>query len=391
MNLYCKTCYSLCLFLIGVFIFWGCNSDNLSKINDEISTISQKYVTDRRTDISQIGAFEGLGDTIILRGETTVPELKTAIIKTLGEQGNKIKDSILIIPDTIANKRYLGLVNLSVTNLRKEPDHSSELVSQAIMGTPVMILKNDGSWALIRTPDRYISWTERSSLRLVTTGEMQEWKSSDRIVYEKNIGWIYSNIAETGIVSDLVSGCILARIGESGAYSRVVTPDGREGFVESSAIIPFDQFRQKNTEAGEDIINRASLLTGVPYLWGGSSSKGVDCSGFVQTVYFMNGLILARDASQQAQYGDQVDISQDFSALQSGDLLFFGSPQRISHVAIYRGDGEYIHSSGRVMVNSLDSTRSNYSSYRRGSFVKAMRIIKSADPGIVPVNEHPWY
>ena len=214
-------------------------------------------------------------------------------------------------------------MNLSVTNLRKEPDHSSELVSQAIMGTPVMVLKNDGSWALIRTPDRYISWTERLSLRLVTTEEMQEWKRSDRIVYEKNSGWMYSNIAETGIVSDLVSGCILARIGGSGAYSRVVTPDGREGFVESSAIVPFDQFRQKKAEAGEDIINRASLLTGVPYLWGGSSSKGVDCSGFVQTVYFMNGLILARDASQQALYGDQVDISQNFSALQCrGSFIF---------------------------------------------------------------------
>ncbi len=371
--------------------FSGCKVNEADKINNQISEISRTYVPDNRTDICNINATFLKGDTVLLTGETTVTEAKSAIIKSLDDYGKFLIDSISILPDTSVNPRYMGLSTLSVINLRKEPDHSSELVSQALMGTPVMILKKDHSWLLVRTPDRYISWTEQSSVRPVSLGEMSVWKNSDRIVFEKNSGWVFTNIAETGVVSDLVSGCIMARTGDARTYARVMLPDGREGFVVKSSIFPFDQFLNRDSVSGEKIINQASSLMGVPYLWGGSSAKGVDCSGLVQTVFFMNGLVMSRDASQQALYGDSIDISRDFSSLKSGDLLFFGRPDRISHVAIYKGGGEYIHASGRVMVNSLDSTESNYSSYRKNSLVKALRILNSPDPGIVPVIKHPWY
>lgn len=385
-----KNAFRLLLLSVIISLFQSC-SGKLGKVNEEISVLANAFVPDGRTDIFNVEARKGNGDTIILAGETTVPEAKLSLLKSLGEKGIVLKDSILLLPDTVRNNRYRGIVTLSVINLRKKPDHASELVSQAIMGTPVMILKSDGSWIQVRTPDNYISWTERSSVRAVNGKEMLEWNNSDRVVFTANSGWIYSNIAETGITGDLVAGCVLARSGQSGDYARVVLPDGREGFVKSSTIIPFEQFRNKEAASGEDIITMASSLTGVPYLWGGSSTKGVDCSGFVQTVFFMNGLIMARDASQQARYGDSLNISGDFSKLQPGDLLFFGSPERITHVAIYKGDGEYIHSSGRVMVNSLDSTKSNFSSYRKSSFVKAMRVLHSADPAIIPLSKHPWY
>lgn len=379
------------LFLILVICcFTGCK-DRVTEMNATITSVITTYIPDKRTDIGNIEAYKFNKDTVVLKGETTLEKLRSEIINTLDNQDYFLVDSIVVLPDTSVNKRYLGLATLSVINLRKEPDHSSELVSQAIMGTPVMLLKEEGSWYLVRTPDKYISWTERSSVRAVTAGEMKEWRNAERVIFEKNSGWLFSNIAETGIVSDLVNGCILARTGEAGSYDRVMLPDGREGFVLKSSVTLLDQFLKVYPAAGEEIISRASTLIGIPYLWGGSSSKGADCSGLVQNVYFMNGLIVPRDASQQALYGDSVDISDGFSALQPGDLLFFGSPKRISHVAIYKGDNEYIHSSGRVMVNSLDSTRNNYSSYRKNSLVKAMRILNSADPGIVPVNEHPWY
>jgi len=382
---------SIFLILLAANFISGCTGEKANKINEEIGKISRAYVPDDRTDIYKISGTILKGDTILLKGETTIAEAKSAVIKTLSDQGNNLIDSISILPDTNVSTKYLGLVTLSVINLRKEPDHGSELVSQALMGTPVSILKRYNSWLLIRTPDRYISWTEQSSVRPVSRDEMSEWKNSDRIVFEKNSGWVYSNIAETGVVSDLVSGSIMARTGDAGSYSRVMLPDGREGFVIKSSIVPFDMFFSGDFISGEDIIGQASSLIGIPYLWGGSSAKGVDCSGLVQTIFFMNGLIMSRDASQQAQYGDSIDISGDFGKLRPGDLLFFGKPHKIIHVAIYKGNGEYIHSSGRVMVNSLDSTKSNYSSYRRNSLVKALRILNSPDPGIVRVREHPWY
>jgi cell wall-associated NlpC family hydrolase len=110
----------------------------------------------------------------------------------------------------------------------------------------------------------------------------------------------------------------------------------------------------------------------------------------------MNGLILQRDASLQALHGSVIDISNGYSRLKKGDLLFFGSKvnenQHITHVAIYLGNMEYINSSGRVMINSFDSTQTNYNRKRKNSLLAAKRIIGvKNDPGIVPVFKHPWY
>ena len=145
----------------------------------------------------------------------------------------------------------------------------------------------------------------------------------------------------------------------------------------------------------ESISNTAMTFMGLPYLWGGSSSKGVDCSGLVQSVFFRNGLILQRDASLQAQHGVSVDYSGDYGNLKRGDLLFFGSSENkvphVTHVGIYIGNEEYINSSGMVKINSLDSTKVNYRSYMN-TLLSVKRIIGADDDlGIVAISRHPWY
>lgn len=111
--------------------------------------------------------------------------------------------------------------------------------------------------------------------------------------------------------------------------------------------------------------------------------KGVDCSGFTKTVFMMNGLILPRDASQQVFPGDEIDIRNGFQNLQPGDLLFFGSKaadtmkEHVTHVAIYIGDNEFIHSSGRVRVNSLDSSKENFAPGRLRTLLRAKRFINA--------------
>jgi cell wall-associated NlpC family hydrolase len=131
-------------------------------------------------------------------------------------------------------------------------------------------------------------------------------------------------------------------------------------------------------------------MMGSPYLWGGASSKATDCSGFVKLVYYAQGIILARDASQQARYGDPVDFT-NMDKLQPGDLLFFGSSaQRISHEGIYLGKGDFIHSSGRVHISSIDPRDPKYNVNRNN--VAARRILNSMNTeGIVRVKDHPWY
>lgn len=388
-------CYVL---VAGILVsFFGCSTPAIKNRQSEVDSIIDRLVPDQRVDICRITAKAGKKGDLVLSGETTNPIAKQELIKTLNNQSIQLIDSILILPDTLKNEKYSGLVSISVTNLRKKPDHRSEMVSQAILGTPVSILKSENSWILIQTPDRYIAWTEESSVKMMNRSEISSWKNSDRVIFLENYGWIYnSESLNSGVVGDLVSGCILEKTGESKDFVSIVLPDGRKGFVQRKSVSEFSNFRNQNKPKEEMIIRMAESLLGIPYLWGGTSAKGVDCSGFVRTVYFMNGMILMRDASQQALHGTDVDISEGFDNLRKGDLLFFGSKinakSRVTHVAIYKGDNEYINSSGRVMINSLDSTSASFSRSRLKSLLSARRIIGvSDDPGIVSLSKHLWY
>ena len=134
--------------------------------------------------------------------------------------------------------------------------------------------------------------------------------------------------------------------------------------------------------------------------------KGVDCSGFTKMAVYLHGLILPRDASQQAAVGDSIDITENgvvsieksVKNLVHGDLLFFGRARqsgtapRISHTALYLGKGEFIHSAGRVRINSLLSDAPNFDSVRARTLLSARRVLTAVStPGITRVEHHPLY
>lgn len=384
--------------IIGILLLIpGCQKTNISKLQSEADAISFRFVPDHRVGICSVKLSEGEKGVIIVSGETTNQIAKNLIIKTLHKYDKRLVDSIVLLPDTVKNNKYMGLVTLSVINLRREPYHASELVSQSILGTPVMILKRKDSWLLIKTPDNYIAWTEESSVKEVDRSEMSNWKKSERVIYLENTGWLYDSPSKKpGVVGDLVGGSIIEKTGETPEYLKLALPDGRQGFVEKQKVMDFGIWKKNISCSDESVCNIAMTFMGLPYLWGGTSAKGVDCSGFVQSVFFRNGLILQRDASLQALHGINIDLNDGFDLLEKGDLLFFGSKKNgtnhVTHVAIYTGNKEYINSSGRVMINSLDSTRSDYSSYKFKSLLSARRIIGvMGDAGIIRVNNHSWY
>lgn len=293
-------------------------------------------------------------------------------------------------------EQSFGLVTVSVCNMRPLPAHNTELISQALMGTPVMILKRQPGWYYIQTPESYEGWVDSQAISSLEMPEFEEWKSSDRIIYLRKCGDIYADTMSMNIISDIVAGSVINIIEEGNSYYHISLPDGRKGYINKNDAPGFDEWLSETKPAEENLRQCARMFTGIPYLWGGTSSKAFDCSGFVKTVYYLNGVILARDASQQFMYGKKISKEAYPDSLRVGDLMFFGYEKdgnpRPTHVGMYIGDTEFIHASGMVKVNSLDSTRGNFSLSRRDAFLGVRRII-GAEPaeGLQLVANNPWY
>jgi gamma-D-glutamyl-L-lysine dipeptidyl-peptidase len=283
-----------------------------------------------------------------------------------------------------------ALASLSVSNMRAIPDHVSELVSQVMMGTPLEVLDFREKFFQVETPEGYQGWLDEKGLELYFEEEMKFWKKSDRFFYNQISGNVYESPGYQGdIVSDLVLGDLFVAEMSGNGFLKIKLPDGRSGYVSQAECITFTEWSSMKPKV-EAILSFAKRMMGFPYLWGGASSKAVDCSGFTKLMYYTQGIILSRDASQQARYGEPVDISNPDN-LEQGDLLFFGSSaQRISHVGIHLGKGDFIHSSGRVYISSIVPGDPKHDVNR--IFQAARRIVTSLDTeGITRVRSHPWY
>jgi gamma-D-glutamyl-L-lysine dipeptidyl-peptidase len=369
------------------------NQETLLSHQVKIDKIKNNYAPDKRTAIFEIEAIEE-SDRIILKGETNLPEAKKSLLAEFGNA--EVIDEVIILPEEKLGENIYGLVNLSVANMRATPRHSSELVTQALLGTPVNIYKQKGGWYLIQTPDNYLGWVDSEGIEPKNKINLNEWNSSKKIIYSEIFGLAYSEPdASSQPVSDLVYGDVLILKENKGNFVEVGYPDGRTGYIENSKIKDYDEWLAGLDFDQKNILKTAFSLMGIPYLWGGTSVKGVDCSGFTKTVFFLNGVMLPRDASQQVHVGELIDTENGFDNLIPGDLIFFGSAatdstkERITHVGIYIGNMEFIHSAGMVKVNSLDKNAKNYSEYRRKGFIRAKRILNSLDSnGVKTVRTH---
>lgn len=249
-----------------------------------------------------------------------------------------------------------ALVNISTAYVRSRPSHSGELVTQQLMGFPVKILDSEGEWNKVETIDGYEGYIIDNTLVALTPEAYNQWKSLPRVVVT-----VHKELAITDVrgaqVSDVVPGAILGYGGICPSDSSmvvVVLPDGRKGLLDAGALTDITDWSRQPLSVDDAIAYGMDNL-GAPYLWGGMSPKGMDCSGLTWTAYWLNGRLLQRDASKQALMGDKIT---DWKQLRAGDLAFFGNPKtgRITHVALLRDSkGNFVHSSaGRVRLNSLD-------------------------------------
>jgi gamma-D-glutamyl-L-lysine dipeptidyl-peptidase len=383
--------------LLIVFTILGCERPaGKIPLQKDIDSLVLIWVPDSREGLLNVFVSELSAKKVVLKGETDNAEAKADLINLFASRNLEVIDSLNVLPDRSVIKNEWGIVSISAGNLKKSPSHSSELISQVIMGTPLKILKKSGGWIFVQSPDHYLGWISDSGVEELTMQQIEKWRTSERVIFMKKIGTIFSDIHPGEVVSDIVPGSILVKTGYDSKTVHVVLPDGRTGTVENADVADLKKWSDEVTPDAGNLIKIAKTMLGTPYLWGGTSSKAFDCSGFMKTLYFMNGILLARDASLQYLHGKPVDISATIDSLKPGDLIFLGSDnngkKRIYHVGMYIGDTEVIHCSGMVKINSLDNSRVNFSNYLKSGLIGARRIIGTpTEKGLETIKNNGWY
>ena len=385
--------------LLLMTLIYSCTSAPLpEEINQEITELKNKYAPDKRVAIFNVIARKN-GPDIILSGETNFPEAKTELIERLQAIVPQLVDSIVVLPAADLEGQIYGVINLSVANIRSNPKHSAELATQATLGTPLRVYKKKEGWYLVQTPDGYLGWLDPGGLMLMNEAAYAEWMAAPKVIFQPDYGFSYKAPAsDQNRVSDLISGNILINQGQEANYTKVAYPDGRTAFIDNNMVLDYPQWLNSRDPSLDNILSSAFDLMGRPYLWGGTSGKGMDCSGFTKTVFYLNGLIFPRDASQQVHTGIEVPTDTTLHSLEPGDLLFFGrkataeKKERIWHVAIYLGEGKIIHSAGTVKVESLRRSDPDFAEDRLLTLVRAKRMLNSiGQNGVILMNKSPFY
>lgn len=375
----------------------GC-SDNTVVLNSISKEVKSEFAPDRRDKTFET-KFTNEDGKWILYGSTTEAEAKDALLKRIAEENIDVLDSMVVLPHPDMGDKIYAIAAHSVANLRYEANYSSEMATQVLMGTPLKVLEKKSYWYRVVTPEGYIAWVTVGSVQRVNEEELTAWRNSERVIVDTYYTIFRDKPSKDGgVICDGVWGDI-AQVSPKrpvNGYQEVILPKGDIAYVPVKDIKPLDKWLDSRNPTPENIINTGKQFLGFPYLWAGTSIKGLDCSGFVKTSHFLNGIILRRDASQQAKVGEEIDITNGIENLKTGDILFFGrkatadKPARVTHVGMYIGDGLFIHSATFVKINSLVPGTDNFYD---GTMVCARRITGMQDTifGLWSIANHPWY
>ena len=235
----------------------------------------------------------------------------------------------------------VAVVVAPVANMYRQATRDADVVSQAICGTNVAILDQQTGWLHIRTPDNYTGWTAAQELRPLATDE-KPYASTGRVAEVTNLLAHLYREPDVTKHEPLLTVPFETRLevtseGNGERWIEVHLPDGRSAWVQRGDV-SFDV----RPLSIEEAIALSRRFLGLPYTWGGTSSFGYDCSGFVQMLCRRRGINTPRDADQQAAWEGATPVRRE--ELQPGDLLFFGSaPDHITHTGMYIGGGQFIN------------------------------------------------
>ncbi len=233
-----------------------------------------------------------------------------------------------------------GVCNLSIVPCRKEPSDRSEMVTQLLFGEHFHILEGQGGWCLIKTAyDNYECWIDKKQFLPIEKHTFDILNTAENYFSNELVQIITDN--KTAMIFPIVIGSTLPNFykGECAVENQSYAYSGDS----ITGLLPFDKTA---------IIETAMMFLNTPYLWGGKTPFGIDCSGLTQMVYKLNGVKLKRDAYQQAEQGETLSFVEE---AEEGDLAFFDNEEgKIVHVGIVMSDNKIIHASGKVRIDGFD-------------------------------------
>lgn len=250
-----------------------------------------------------------------------------------------------------------GQVNVSAANLYSEGSYRSETISQVLLGEMLEIQETDGDFSLVRASDGYSGWM--SNYQWLPWSKVE----GEKVLVRKHFSAILSKPEKSSArLRDAVLGDWLNKVDENQNWLQVILPDGMKGWIEKDHVGSLVDKKRDN------VIDIATEFLGYPYLWGGKTPKGFDCSGLVQVVLYLAGTHMRRDSWMQ--HHDAKFVGEDPATAKPGDFLFFAeNKDKISHVGIALGNSKLLHARGLVRINSLIPKDKLFDQHLQDAFV----------------------
>jgi cell wall-associated NlpC family hydrolase len=284
-----------------------------------------------------------------------------------------------------------ALATRPVSDLRLRPGILNERVSQLLVGEAVRVLGEDGEWSWIRMErDGYLAWVQTAALHLADAAQVQAYQAGCRHCVLAPILPAWSTRAAAGDLAEvrgkLPFGARVMVTQTEATWVEICLPNGGRWWVAAEGLLPVEQLPRPDAAGIAEALLLMRRVAGIPYMWGGRTPFGYDCSGLAGALWEWLGVTLKRDADQQFRLGAPVTGEP-----QPGDLLFFGEPapekalephEHITHVAIALGGGRVLHATGAywaTVYNSLDPSSLEYRPWLRDNLVGVRRYHNEAD------------
>jgi SH3-like domain-containing protein len=309
---------------------------SLNQIQTALAEVCQPYA-DTRLHHCRVEATNLENNHCALTGTVLDADTYAHLTAALAERFPQLTFDVSNLQVLRRPEGQLLTVATNLTSLHLEPNFQAEMMSQLLNGIVVEQLMENGRWVFVRLMDGYLGWTYRPYL-----SDLPPAPSSH--VVSRPLSLLYCQPSEEAeLASRVVAGTAVPVLAQEDGWVQVALAGGREGWLLLTTLRSLDEIPQTADEQRAQMMRDAKELIGVPYLWGGGSALGIDCSGYVQLLHRLAGVTIPRDADMQYAAGRPVE-----PPFQPGDLFFFsgeGGHRAITHVGMSLGGWRMIHSS----------------------------------------------